>query len=177
DFEVGDVLTMRYQQEFDLVVSFNVLHWVHDQDVAFQRMADALIDGGRTTLQFVCAGDRLSLEEVIATTCHSERWHESFGSFRQPYEHRRPNELRALAEAAGLTVTRLSVDDELWNFGSRDGFATWCQGTFGPWTEGWPVEAKTQFIGDVLDAYESVIGESAVFRFLQARVDAIRRSR
>ncbi|HEY6686861.1 MAG TPA: hypothetical protein VI094_11710 [Propionibacteriaceae bacterium] len=43
----------------------------------------------------------------------------------------------------------------------RDGFAAWCPGTFGPWTDGWPVEAKDQFINDVLDAYESVIGAPA----------------
>jgi len=177
DFHIGDVLTMRYRQEFDLVVSFNALHWVHDLDMAFQRIAEALIDGARAVLQFVCAGDRPSLEEVIAATCQNERWHRSFTSFRQPYEHRRPDTLRALAGSAKLTVTRLSVDDDMWNFGSRDGFAAWCQGTFGPWTDGWSAEAKDQFINDVLDAYESVIGAPGVFRFLQARIHAERRQR
>jgi trans-aconitate 2-methyltransferase len=142
DFSIGDVLTMRYRQEFDLVVSFNALHWIHNQDMAFQRIAEALIDGARTTLQFVCAGDRPSLEEVIAATCKNERWHRSFKSFRQPHEHGHPDRLRALAESAGLTVTRLSVDDDLWNFGSRDGFAAWCQGTFGPWTTAGPSKQR-----------------------------------
>jgi hypothetical protein len=50
-----------------------------------------------------------------------------------------------------------------------------CEGTFGPWTDGWCVEAKDQFISDVLDAYESVIGASGIFRFLQARIHAGRR--
>jgi trans-aconitate 2-methyltransferase len=177
EFEVSDVLTMRYRQEFDLVVSFNVLHWVHDLDMAFRRIVEALIGRGRAALQFVCAGDRASLEEVIETTCQNERWRRSFMSFRQPYEHRRPDELRGLAESAGLAITGLSVDDEMWNFGSRDVFAAWCQGTFGPWTDGWPVEAKSQFISDVLDAYESVVGAPGVFRFLQAHIDGIRRFR
>ena len=52
-----------------------------------------------------------------------------------------------------------------------------CAGTFGPWTDGWSVEAKDQFINDVLDAYESVIGAPGVFRFLQARIHAERRPR
>ena len=38
--------------------------------------------------------------------------------------------------------------------------------TFGPWRDGWSFEAKDQFINDVLDAYESVIGSPDVFRFL-----------
>jgi SAM-dependent methyltransferase len=37
DIHAGEVLPMRYRQEFDLVVSFNALHWVHDLDSAFQR--------------------------------------------------------------------------------------------------------------------------------------------
>jgi hypothetical protein len=49
-----------------------------------------------------------------------------------------------------------------------------CQGTFGAWTEGWPLEPKDEFIRDALDAYESAIGELGVFRFLQARIDATR---
>jgi trans-aconitate 2-methyltransferase len=177
EFDVGDVLAMRYRREFDLVVSFNALHWVHELGLAFQRIADALVDDGRAVLQFVCAGERPSLEAVIAATCKNERWRESFRSFHQPYEHRRPGELRALTESSGLTVTRLSVDDQLWNFGSKDGFAAWCQGTFGPWTDGWPAPAKAQFISDVLDAYESVIGAPGIFRFLQAHVDAKKRPR
>lgn len=60
-------------------------------------------------------------------------------------------------------MTRLSVDDDLWNFGGRDSFAAWCRGTFGPWTGGWSVEAKDQFINDVLDVYESVIAAPAQF--------------
>jgi trans-aconitate 2-methyltransferase len=145
--------------------------------MAFRRIVEALIGRGRAALQFVCAGDRASLEEVIETTCQNERWRRSFRSFRQPYEHRRPDELRGLAESAGLAITGLSVDDEMWNFGSRDVFAAWCHGTFGPWTDGWPVEAKSQFISDVLDAYESVVGAPGVFRFLQAHIDGIRRFR
>ena len=176
-FEVRDVLTMRYRQRFDVVVSFNALHWVHALDAAFRRISDALVPGGRATLQFVCAGDRPSLEAVIAETCHTEQWRESFRSFIQPYEHRSPEELRALTQAAGLTVTKLSVDDYVWNFGSRDAFTAWCEATFGPWTDGWTSEQKRAFIGDVLDAYESVIGEPDVFRFLQLHIDARRRSR
>jgi hypothetical protein len=47
---------------------------------------------------------------------------------------------------AGLAVTGPSVEDERWNFGSRDAFAVWRQSTFGAWTEGWPLEPKDEFI-------------------------------
>jgi hypothetical protein len=41
----------------------------------------------------------------------------------------------------------------------------------------WSCCAKDQFINDVLDAYESVIGSPGIFRFLQARILAERRQR
>jgi hypothetical protein len=41
----------------------------------------------------------------------------------------------------------------------------------------WSCCAKDQFINDVLDAYESVIGTPGVFRFLQAHRHGERRQR
>ena len=38
-FAVGDVLSMGFRDEFDVVVSFNALHWVPQQDEALARMA------------------------------------------------------------------------------------------------------------------------------------------
>jgi trans-aconitate 2-methyltransferase len=41
-FELGDVRTMTYEDQFDAVVSFNALHWVLDQRLALSRIAAAL---------------------------------------------------------------------------------------------------------------------------------------
>ncbi|GIH03859.1 hypothetical protein Rhe02_19260 [Rhizocola hellebori] len=41
-FQVGDVSTMGFGPEFDLVVSFNALHWVTDQEAAYRNIAAAL---------------------------------------------------------------------------------------------------------------------------------------
>ena len=40
-FEVGDVLDLPFGDEFDLVVSFNVLHWLVDQQAALSAIAGA----------------------------------------------------------------------------------------------------------------------------------------
>ena len=44
-FEVCDVLALPFAAEFDLVVSFNVLHWVVEQQAALTSIAG--VDGGR----------------------------------------------------------------------------------------------------------------------------------
>src|SRR5215510_2475511 len=46
-FEVADARDLPYRDEFDLIVSFNALHWVPEQDAALGSMRAALGPGGR----------------------------------------------------------------------------------------------------------------------------------
>ena len=41
-FEVADGRCLPFQNEFDLVVSFNALHWIPDQDAALSSIHSAL---------------------------------------------------------------------------------------------------------------------------------------
>jgi len=45
-FEVADVRRLPFQKEFDLVVSFNALHWVPEQGQALASIHAALRPGG-----------------------------------------------------------------------------------------------------------------------------------
>ena len=60
-FELGDALTLHYDAEFDLVTSFNALHWIVDQHTVLSGIARALDPAGRALLQQVCAGPRPSV--------------------------------------------------------------------------------------------------------------------
>src|SRR5215210_7479930 len=57
-FAVGDVTAMTFVDEFDVVVSFNALHWVREQETAYRNIANALVPAGRVLVQFVCASAR-----------------------------------------------------------------------------------------------------------------------
>src|SRR5262249_39922285 len=50
-FEVADARRLPYRSEFDLVVSFNALHWVQEQEDALRNMRAALKPGGRALLR------------------------------------------------------------------------------------------------------------------------------
>ena len=56
-FLVGDARAIPYSAEFDLVVSFNALHWVHEQD-AFLTSLHTRTETGRLGLPALCAGER-----------------------------------------------------------------------------------------------------------------------
>jgi trans-aconitate 2-methyltransferase len=63
-FEVADARRLSYDRRFDLVVSFNALHWVPEQAAALRGIAAALRPGGRALLRVVVKGEQTSLEEV-----------------------------------------------------------------------------------------------------------------
>jgi trans-aconitate 2-methyltransferase len=52
-FAVGDATALPFRREFDLVVSFNALHWVRDQNAALRGIREALKPTGRAFLEFV----------------------------------------------------------------------------------------------------------------------------
>lgn len=167
-FQVGDAREMDFEARFDLVVSFNALHWVRaaDQPRCMAGLARALRPGGRTFLQFVGQGPRTSLEDVVQQVTAAPEWRASFADFEKPYCHPTPEEYGALAEGAGLRVEGLDLLDRTWDFGSREGFEHWCEATFVEWTSRLDPARHADFIAAVLDRYEPVAGPHT-FRFYQ----------
>ncbi len=73
-FQVGDAAQLDVGDRFDLIVSFNCLHWVRDQAAALGGIRAALAPSGRTHLRLVCEGSRRSLEDVIEDTRSTAAW-------------------------------------------------------------------------------------------------------
>ncbi len=174
-FEVADARRLTYRDEFDLVVSFNALHWVPEQSAALGSIRAALKPGGRSLLRMVPAGQRESLEDVIEEVRQRARWADHFAGFRQPYVHFTPDEYRALAKRAGLRVTRLVVEDKAWDFKTRPAFMAFARATFVEWIQHLPEGEWNAFITDVLDRYQSVAADSPqeanTFKFYQMEVE------
>lgn len=173
-FEVADVRQLPYQHEFDLVVSFNALHWVPEQDEALRSIHAALKAGGRTMLRFVSRGPRRSIEDVIEDTRQSPRWASYFEGYRKPFLHLSPEEYRSLAERCGLAVVRIDVRDKAWDFKTREAFVAFCRATFVEWKRRLPETDWDAFITDVLNRYQSVAAdnpqEANTFKFYQMEV-------
>ena len=170
-FQLGDVTTMAFGPDFDLVVSFNALHWVPDQETAYRNVAAALKPGGRVLVQFVCHGDRPSVEHVAMEVTRDSRWAAAFADFAPPFVHIDPADLTAIARSTGLKVTRQSVVDVEWDFGSREQFAQWCTVGFSAWTSRLSAVDIPAFVDDVVDGYQMIVGRPGVVRFFQLRAE------
>jgi trans-aconitate 2-methyltransferase len=170
-FEVADARQLPYRNEFDLVVSFNALHWVPQQSAALVAIRAAMKPGGQALLRFVSEGQRTSLEDTIEEIRHQDRWARYFGGFQKPYAHFTPEEYQALAEKSGLRVVRLGVEDKAWDFKTRDAFVAFALATFVEWTQHLPEDQWRPFISEVLDRYQAVAAEGPselnTFKFYQ----------
>ncbi len=177
-FETCDIRHLRFCDEFDLVVSFNALHWIPDQDIALRAIRDAMKPSGLAKLRLVPDGERKSLETVIEETRKSERWATYFRTFHDPYLHLTLQEYAAVAERSGLHVQNLQVSDKAWDFKSDAGFAAFGLVTFVEWSKHIPESERPGFVEDVLLRYRSEVckhpEEQNVFRFYQMDVTLTR---
>ncbi|MET0866391.1 MAG: class I SAM-dependent methyltransferase [Nakamurella sp.] len=170
-FELCSVLDLAYRQEFDVVVSFNTLHWLVDQQGALAAIARATKPAGRIIVQVVCAGPRPSLEQVAMQVCARPRWRSAFAGFTAPFVHVDPTGYRDIAGSAGLTLTEQVVDDVEWNFGSRAAFEAWCTVGFADWTARLNPDAVLGWVDEVVTDYQASVGTPGLFRFMQMRAE------
>ena len=168
-FLVADVLALPFADEFDVAVSFNVLHWLVDQRAALASIAAAIHPSGRILVQQVCAGRRPSLEQLAMAVCRRPGWRDAFDGFAAPFLHVEPDGYRQIAAAAGLRVTDLRVEDVEWDFGSRAAFAQWCTVGFADWTARLSPAQVPQWVDDVVSDYQDLVGRDGLFRFMQLR--------
>jgi trans-aconitate 2-methyltransferase len=171
EFAAADARHLPFGPEFDLIVSFNALHWIPEQELALRSIHSALKPAGLAQLRLVPSGERKSLENVIEETRLSSRWTEYFKSFHDPYLHLTPEEYAALAEQNGFEVRRQHTQAKEWDFESRDAFHAFGMVTFVEWSQHLPESERPAFVDDVLDRYRSVaadaLREENFFRFYQ----------
>jgi trans-aconitate 2-methyltransferase len=166
-FAVADARHLPYRNEFDLVVSFNALHWIPQQDLPLRSIRTALKPNGSAQLRLVPKGERKSLEDVLEETRLSSRWIGYFESFHDPYLHLTAEQYRDLANRNGFQCDALRVADKAWDFQSRAAFLAFGGVTFVEWTQNLPEAERLSFAADVLDRYQRVAGKENVFRFYQ----------
>lgn len=173
-FQVADARCLPFRDEFNLVVSFNALHWVTEQDAALHSIRAAMMPDARALLRLVPTGERKSLENVVEETRRSQRWAAHFHDFRDPYLHLTPEQYAVLAERNGLSVSHIHMEAKAWDFESRSAFFAFCSVGLIEWTRRLPESERPEFISDVLDRYQVVAadraGEENTFKFYQMDV-------
>ncbi len=160
-FTVADAGNLAFHNEFDLIVSFNVLHWLPDPDAPLRGIRAALKPSARAQLRLVADGERKSLETVLEETRRTEKWAPYYNYFCDPYLHLTPGQYAQTAERHGLRVQQIHTALKSWDFQTREDFFAFGQVTFVEWTRVLPASEKPAFINDVLTNYAQVSANSA----------------
>lgn len=170
-FAVADARALPMRKVFDLVVSFNALHWIHDQEPVLRSIRNVLQPYGCAQLRMVTKGSRKSLEGVVEDARQAPRWCGHFIDFDDPYLRLTPEEYVAMAERNGLRVLDVHTRDETWDFGTRAAFFNFASVGLVAWTRRLPEADRAAFLDDVLDGYRAISGDPAgaetTFHFYQ----------
>nr|WP_221218205.1 MULTISPECIES: class I SAM-dependent methyltransferase [unclassified Mycolicibacterium] len=170
-FVCADARRLPFATRFDMVVSFNALHWVPQLGDALAGIATVLRPGGRAVIQMVCGSARPSIESTAMKVAASARWARYFDGFTAPFVHPEPAEFSALAERNGLRVDAVTVRDREWDFETTEQFTAWCTVGCTAWTDHIPEPERAAFVDDMVRAYEPLAGRPGLFRFMQLRAE------
>lgn len=173
-FEVADARALRWHERFDLIVSFNALHWVPQQAEALRGILAALKPDGLARLRLVTRSGFTSLEEVAEAVRQQANWAASFEGFVDPYLRLSAEQYQALATQLGLRVLSCQTQGKRWDFGSEAGFFGFCNAGFGAWTQALPEYRRKAFVEEVMQRYlvliDATFGERYTFHFTQTDV-------
>lgn len=174
-FTVADARRLDFDAAFDLLVSFNALHWVPQQADALRGIRRALKPQAHARLRLVTRAALTSLEEVAEQVRRLPLWEDAFISFSDPYLRLGADEYVALAKSLGLECVSCQSEMKRWDFGSEQAFFGFCHAGFGAWTRVLPEARRQAFVEEVMRRYlsqvDAAFGERHTFHFMQTDVE------
>lgn len=95
-----------FLDQFDIITSFNCLHWVIDQRAALKGIARAASKDSQIVLLF---SHRKSLyHDVLEIICSKEKWYPFFKDFVNPRSFFLIDEYKQISEESGLQIIDIS---------------------------------------------------------------------
>ena len=152
-FQVVDALNLNFQNEFDVIFSNAVLHWVADHASVLRGVSDALKPGGRILLQM---GGRGNATEVIAAmdkVVSMPEWRDYFVGFQFPYSFYGMEEYAEWLPQTGFAPVRVELIPKDMAHVDRSAFEGWLRTTWLPYIRRVSEEQQQEFLKQVVDVY------------------------
>jgi len=155
-FQFGDASELKYEDEFDLVLSFACLHWVQDHGPVLEGIRHSLKNSGKVLMQFGGRGNAIAILEVVDEIISGGKWSGYFEGFSFPYGFFGPDEYQTWIDRAGLRALRVELVPKDMVQKGREGLASWFKTTWLPYIERVPEDLRMDFICEVVDRYIQV---------------------
>lgn len=106
EFKLGDARSLEFEKSFDVIVSFSVLHYIHDHIPLLTRFKEALKPSGKILLTFIGEGSNNSFHSLLQELLLHSNWKE-FEKFH--YQFYSPADYREMLKAVGFCTNSVEV--------------------------------------------------------------------
>lgn len=148
-----DACELPFQNEFDLVFSSAVLHWIQDHILVLQGISHSLRSGGKMLLQMGGRGNVPAILEAVETIKQLPQWRTYFRHFSFPYYFYGIEEYQHWLDIADLQPIRIDLIPKLITYESSEALAGWLRTTWFPYTQQVPESMRNGFIWEVVECY------------------------
>lgn len=156
-----DAEDLSFVEQFDLVFSNAVLHWVKQHQPVVDGLYRSLKTRGKILLRMGGKGDVADMRAAIDRVKDTAPWSQFFIGFEFPYTFSGIDEYRVMLEAAGFTVKRLELIAKDMTHEGRAGLAGWIRTTWLPYTHRIPENLTESFIEAVCSSFLDQVPLSA----------------
>jgi trans-aconitate 2-methyltransferase len=152
-FERMDARALAFENQFDVVFSNAVLHWIKDHRPVVEGLFKSLKPGGKILLQMGAKNGVSVYLSVLNQMLSLPEWKVYFQDFEFPYGFMGVEDYEVMLPAAGFHIKRVELIAKDAVHANREKFKGWIRTTWLPYTERVPESKREQFIELIATRY------------------------
>lgn len=156
-FLTMDASTNLFREQFDIVTSFNCLHWVKEQQKALFGIAKSAVPGAQVAL--LLSHKKSLYHLVLDKICSSSMWKNYFIYFISPRSFFEPRDYKEMLVESGLEVIELCDEKMTCSFKSKVQLQDFFHAA-GAQIKQIPEAKKSEFLNEFVDEYLKEAGIS-----------------
>ena len=152
-FQVLDAQEINFKDQFNVIFSNAVLHWVPDHLLVLKGIFESLKAGGKVLLQMGGRGNAEKILNVLSILISENKWKNYFTDFEVPYRFYSPEEYHPWIEQIGFKEKRIELIPKDMCHDDQSGLEGWIRTTWLPFTERIPENLRDVFISEIAERY------------------------
>jgi ubiquinone/menaquinone biosynthesis C-methylase UbiE len=141
-----------FDGQFDLITSFNALHWVKDQGAALAGISKAAKPGANIIL--LLSHKKSLYHHTLDRICSTNRWDKYFSNYVNPRSFFEKNDYEYMLKEAGLNVTSITEEEMVYCFNTPEKLKAFFRASMANVGQ-IPKNEKENFLGDFAMEYLS----------------------
>jgi len=134
-----------FVRQFDIVMSFNSLHWVKDQERVLRGIANSVVENGEVIL--LLSHKKSRYHHALDIVCAKDKWKNYFKDYTNPRSFFELKEYEALLKKAGLNILSLMEREMIHKFDSTEKLQAFLESSMANIKQ-IPQDKKAEFLDD-----------------------------